>query len=289
MERADESRSHHVRRIRKSIPFILLFVIASVSFAIPVRQVNAVCFQSYWGECTYNWGYEDSDSLGWLVPANTTVLTPLMTNVTVTGWIMGDISIFPFHVQKLTLASIGLYVNGALIDESSYKNLSQNSVGGAGGTCNGGFCGSQLLRSISSDLAVFSDWTWELNLYHLVGWTSEIPSGSTITFAFEASKSLWVSIDNLSSGHSYEAAHSLYTNLPTTLQQAGQQTQYTLAAWVYSPNPNSPGAPIPFPFNPNAFSFLMQVLFVLGMTSAFVAVAVILVRSRRPVKGLLPQ
>jgi hypothetical protein len=231
------------RRHSTALSVTVLVVIILASLTSYVRRVDALCAQEHWGECTYNWGYTDRDNLGWLVPANTTVYTPLQTNITITNWMEGEIVVFPFHVEPLTSAIVGVYVNGELEWTVSYGNLSQNSVGGYGGSCNAGKCGSLMLESISPDLAIFSDWTWELSLYHSFP-SQSIASGSTMALAFEASKPLWVSVDNQSSGFTYEDTRLSFTSLPATFPQNSPQAPYTVAAWVYSPNPHAPGGPV---------------------------------------------
>ena len=258
-----------IRRHSTALSVTVLVVIILASLTSHVRRVDALCAQEHWGECVYTWGYTDRDNLGWLVPANTTAYTPLQTNTTVTNWIEGEITVFPFNVESLTSAVVGVYVNGELLAAVSYGNLSQNSVGGYGGSCDAGKCGSRILESISPNLAIFSDWTWELSLYHSLMYHS-IVSGSTIALTFEASKPVWVSVDNQSSGFTYEETHSSFSSLPAAFPQDSPQSPHTIAAWVYSPNPHAPGGPVVFPWP-------LQEFIALCLISLLIAVAVIVV------------
>ena len=161
-------------RARATVAFVC-FLILMVPFAGVVRPAYAACVPLHWGDCIYTWGYRTSN-LGWLVPSNTTLFTPLVTNATIEGWVEGIVTIFPFQYDSSTTTIIGLYVNGKLVDNVT------NGLGGVGGV--GG--GSQLLKSVASDTAVFSDYTMEFALYHSV--YSSVPSGSTVTLAFEANR-----------------------------------------------------------------------------------------------------
>jgi hypothetical protein len=227
--------------------FVTLLALTFLPLPSLVRPASALCAPTSWGECDYTWGYTDPGHLGWLVPSNTTIFTPLVTNMSATGWIEAQAFLFPFHVEPSTSAVLGLYADGKLIASSSYQNLSENDVGGYGGTCTAGVCGSQMVKSVARDLAVFSDWTWELDLYHQIGWPSSIPSGATLNVAFESSKPIWISVDNLPSGSSYYVGHSSFTNLSGSLPTNGSLSSHTVAVWVYSPNPNAPGGPRTFP------------------------------------------
>jgi hypothetical protein len=244
--------------VRLGIALSVMFL-ALTLFPLPslVRPASATCFQASWGDCTYTWGYTDRNHLGWLAPSNTTILTPLVTNKSATNWIESQVFLFPFHVEPSTSVVFGLYADGKLIASSSYQNLSENDAGGYGGSCTAGVCGSHMVKSVFQDLAVFSDWTWELDLYHQIGWLASIPSGATLVVAFESSKPLWVSIDNQTSGHSYYVGHSAFTNLPGNLPANGSQSPHAVAVWIYSPNPNASGGP-------GTFSFLQWGLISLG-------------------------
>ena len=220
-----------------SVTILLLLVLASLTGY--VGNVDAVCAQMHWGECIYTWGYNDRSGLGWLVPSNTTLYTPLLTNASITHWIEGEITIFPFDLQPHTTATVGLYANGALIDIFTTENLSQSSAVGVGGSCVEGKCESLMIEQISHSTAIFSDWTWELGLYHQVDLLSTIASGSVVALAFEASTPIWVSAVNQSSGLTYEEKNPSFIPLPETFTSTSEQSPYTVAAWVYSPNPST--------------------------------------------------
>jgi hypothetical protein len=220
---------------------LALAVVILSTLTTQVRIADATCVQMHWGDCIYTWGYGNRNNLGWLVPSNTTVFTQLPTNATIAGWIEGEVTIFPFQVESSTSTVVGLYVNGELVDTSTSANLSASSVGGSGGSCIVGICGSRIVRPISQNLATFTDWTWELDLYHTVG--QSIPPGSTVAMAFETTKPLWISVNNQSSGFSLEVVHSSFAMLPASFPQDSQLSPYTVAAWVYSPSPSALGGP----------------------------------------------
>ncbi len=247
----------------------LLLILASSTAA--VRPADAVCANLHWGECVFSWGNNDPSNVGWLVPANTTLFTPFVTNATIAGWVEGTVTIFPFQYASSTRTVVGLYVNGTLVDTEA------DWVAGDGGLCTGGVCGSVLLKSLSPDFAVFSDYTMEFGLYRSL--SSSIPSGSTVTLAFEADEPLWVSVSNQTSSPTYEESYNSYMSLPTSLGQEGLQSPHTVAAWVDSPNSSALGGFV----RPVLFQWLLLGLICLVLVLVAV-VSIVIVTERRASK-----
>jgi len=277
-----QSRSVQAKTSHRNVAITILLVLAVlVPLGSLVGRVDALCAQTHWGECEYTWGYVNPNQLGWLVPANTTIFTPLLTNASVSNWIQGEVTLFPYNVSRFTEMNLGLYISGKLVASATSQNLSMSGAGGYNGVCSGGdcvggyggscglgACGPHMLMSISPDLAVFTNWTWEVGIYHTFGWPG-IPSGSTLAMALETSKPVWVSIDNQSSGFSYLQRNPSFTSLPGASPSYDTKSPHTVAAWVYSTNPNAPGGPR------GPFYFLMSLspLVVLGIVSSVAAVA----------------
>jgi hypothetical protein len=258
-----------------AISAIVLILLALAPLGSLAGRADALCAQTHWGECDYSWGYSNPNNLGWLVPSNTTIFTPLHTNASVSGWMQAEVTLFPYNVSSFTAMDLGLYINGELVASATSQNLSITGaggydgvctggqcVGGYGGDCSGGVCGTQLLKSVTPDLAIFSNWNWEVGIYHTFG-LSGFPSGSTLAMAFETSKPVWVSIDNQSFGFSYVEANPSFTSLPATSPQYNSKSPYTMAVWAYSPNPNAPGGPVVSSWFPPVlivFSFLLLII-----------------------------
>jgi len=259
----------------KSVTISLLVILTSLTGY--VGKVDALCAQQHWGECIYTWGYSGNNGLGWLAPSNTTLYTPLVTNASITNWMQGEVTIFPFQVEPHTSATVGLYANGALIDSFTTGNLSVSSAVGYGGSCVAGKCESLMLKSISPSIANFSDWTWEVGLYHQLSWLSPIASGSVVALAFEVSKPVWVSVANQSSGTTYEETHASFVPLPETFPSTSEQSPHTVAAWIWSPNQNAPTGVGGAPWLPLAFLVLPFAL----VLTVIVAILVVLRVSRR--------
>ncbi len=133
--------------------------------------------------------------MGWLIPANTTILTSYLTTESLNNFVGASIYVFPYQIEQNTTMSFGLYINGALVSNETY-DLNANSPNPAS-------IQTLLLSNSGDEVANFS--------HSVLGFSvpvflhSSIPSGANVTVAATANQPVWVQIDNNTTVHSCEA------------------------------------------------------------------------------------
>jgi hypothetical protein len=209
--------------------------IAALLFSLGVPNGNAFALTVCTGfpGCP-SWGSNGVSPTGWLMPSDSVFFTTYITNVSIARFMTGIVNVFAYDLAKNMTFTVGLYVNGMLVD-SEARSMTIDVPQ------------ARLVRQISVDLADFTlsiigFSAFDLNIQY------PIPAGSAVTVAAATDSPAWVQVDDSAVVHSYELPASAPIHLPGEYGNTGILSPHTISAAIEANGLQSYTSPLPLDF-----------------------------------------
>ncbi|MCL5068113.1 MAG: hypothetical protein M1368_07155 [Thaumarchaeota archaeon] len=147
----------------------------------------------------YFFGSVGANFTGWLIPANTLILTSYKINHSVDRFVSATLNVFPYNIAPNTSLYLGLYVNGELSANQSYV-LAQNVAHPPTLQENLSSQAGQSLAGFTPSLEGYSVTLFPRN---------SLAANTNVTITVFVTNPIWVQIDSGAIVHSYEKATAI--------------------------------------------------------------------------------